>query len=63
MTHEVRKLEGTELVEVYANGEPVAGPFTPDEATAWVEAQTQNPPARQRAVEEEPEPFEPRGIL
>lgn len=61
MTYKVRPLEGTGLVELYQGTKSVAGPFTPAEAEAWVEAQLANP--RDEVVDEPPTEIDPVGIL
>lgn len=61
MTYQRRALEGTGFVEMYDGDDPVAGPFTPADADAWVEAQDAGPAAP--AATDEPHSLEPRGIL
>lgn len=62
MRYKVEALEGTGFVEVYDGDKSVAGPFTPDEAAAWVEAQT-TAPAHAEEEASDDAPFEPVGIL
>lgn len=63
MTLNVKAHEGTGLVEIYDGDKPVAGPFTPDEAAAWVENQTKPKETLEAEEEEAEEEFNPVGIL